>query len=388
MNTALVKKVFFEKFGIDPQVVVSSPGRINLIGEHIDYNGGYVLPAAIDKSILVAVSARTDDSCRLYSLDKAQDYTTSQLTEGIQKSKLGWPDFILGVADQLLQRGYSVKGFDMAITGNIPEGAGVSSSAAFECAVVFALNELFQFGLSKQEMVLIAQKAENLFVGVNCGVMDQFASMFGKKDHVIKLDCNTLEYEYVPFKTGNIKVVLLDTKVKHSLASSEYNTRRQECETGLSLLRKKYPALPTLTAATIDMLEECIGDAYPTVFSRCKYVVEEAARIANGCKDLEKNDLAAFGKKMYATHEGLSKLYAVSCRELDFIVEKCLEFPEVIGARMMGGGFGGCVIALIEEKTVETVSGSIARAYQNEFNKEMGMFEVAISDGTTLLEKH
>lgn len=387
MDTVHLLQAFHRIFHIDPTLIVASPGRINLIGEHLDYNGGLVLPAAIDRHLLAIVAPRNDHNIHLFSIDKNQTYQIERknIDDQLASSNMGWPDFVIGVVDQLSKAGKTVGGFNMAITGNIPLGAGVSSSAAFECAVIFALNELFQLGLSKIEMVLLAQKAENEFVGVQCGIMDQFASVFGKKDQLIKLDCATLEYTYVPFKTSNTKLVLFDTHVKHSLASSAYNQRRKECEIGLGLIQAIHPSVPCLADATIQLVNDCIPANFTEAKQRSTYVVEEAERIKLACIDLANNDLIAFGKKMYATHEGLRKQYEVSCSELDFIVDECTHYPEVKGARMMGGGFGGCVLALINTDSIESISLEIGTVYQKKFNIDMGMFEVLIEDGTKII---
>lgn len=387
MDTNNLRFTFQKIFQKEATLIVKSPGRINLIGEHLDYNGGFVLPAAIDKYLFSVTAIRNDFDIHLYSIDQSQAYQLKRTGQEspIAKSELGWPNFVLGVVDQLSKAGKEVGGFEMAITGNVPTGAGVSSSAAFECAVIFALNELFELGLSKLEMVLLAQKAENEFVGVQCGIMDQFASVFGRKNQVIKLNCNTLEYEYVPFNMLNTKLVLFDTHVKHSLASSAYNQRRKECEIGLSLIKANNPTIACLADATIQMVNDCIPANLKEVKQRCTYVVEEVERIKVACIDLSNNDLNTFGKKMYATHEGLRNQYEVSCAELDFIVDACLPYQEVIGARMMGGGFGGCVLALIQTDSIKTISLKVGAAYQKHFNLEMGMFEVLIEDGTTII---
>ncbi len=390
MDTSALLSTFHQVFQKNATLIVASPGRINLIGEHLDYNGGLVLPAAIDKHLFVSVAQRIDKSIHLFSIDKNQPYHIERknIDEPLVSSNMGWPDFVIGVVDQLLKAGKEVGGFDMAITGNIPLGAGVSSSAAFECAVIFAFNELFQLSLSKIDMVLLAQKAENEFVGVQCGIMDQFASMFGKKEQVIKLNCTSLEYEYVPFKMSNTKLVLFDTHVKHSLASSAYNQRRKECETGLSLIKANNPSVECLADASIQMVNDCIPAKFVEVKQRCTYVVEESKRINKASTDLSNNDLIAFGIKMFATHEGLKKQYEVSCDELDFIVDECTRYPEVLGARMMGGGFGGCVLALIQTDSIESISLNIGVAYQEKFNIEMGMFDVLIEDGTKIIYQH
>lgn len=383
MNKAEVSALFAQQFNEAPLFVVASPGRINLIGEHIDYNHGFVLPAAIDKYIYVAVSKRSDHQIVLHAADIQQNYQTS-LDNALQRSSLDWPNYVLGVAHELKKDGHAVSGFNILITGNIPIGAGVSSSAALECATVFALMHLFELNISKQTMVQIAQRAENNFVGVNCGVMDQFASMFGKADHVIKLDCANLFYTYFPFKLEGISIVLFDTFVKHSLASSEYNTRRQECDTGLAALRKQF-SITSFREATLTMLDAVADTISSDVYSRCRYVIEEIARMEAACNHLLAGEIDAFGARMYETHTGLSKLYNVSCQELDLIVENCINESAIIGARMMGGGFGGCVIALVQATELETVYNRINAVYENTFGRSMGKYVMQIGDGTRVL---
>jgi galactokinase len=383
MNKAEVSTLFAQQFNEAPSFVIASPGRINLIGEHVDYNSGFVLPAAIDKYMYVAVSKRNDHQIVLHAADIPQHYQTS-LDAALQPSNLGWPNYVLGVVDELKKNGHSISGFNILITGYIPVGAGVSSSAALECATVFACKHLFYLDISKQLMVQVAQRAENNFVGVNCGVMDQFASMFGKVDHVIKLDCADLSYTYFPFKLEGISIVLFDTLVKHSLASSEYNTRRQECETGMAALRQKF-SITSFREATLSMLDAVADTISRDVFNRCTYVIEEIARMEVACNHLLAGEKNAFGARMYETHTGLSKLYKVSCPELDLIVENCIKEEAIIGARMMGGGFGGCVIALVQTTELEAVYSRINTVFENTFGRSMGKYVMQIGDGTSLL---
>src|SRR6218665_2160599 len=333
------------------KLIVRSPGRINLIGEHTDYNEGYVLPAAISKYIEVELSKRDDFMVALVSVNEGQSFECS--LHAIEQSGIQWPDYVLGVVKELQQRNMPLKGFNLTISGDIPMGAGLSSSAAYENAVVFALNEAFGLGLNKIEMIHISKACENNFVGLQCGIMDMFASMMGKKDQAIQLDCRSLQYEYFPLELGNYGIVLLDTRVKHNLASSEYNTRRKECETGVALVKNKYPFVNSLRDATIQMLNECIED--PVIKKRCVYVVEEIQRVQDACARLKEGNLAEFGKLMYATHKGLSECYEVSCDELDFLVEACKKYTAIAGARMMGGGFGGCVISLMNKETAQDI---------------------------------
>jgi len=383
MNKAEVSALFASQFGVEPSYVVASPGRINLIGEHVDYNSGFVLPAAIDKYMYVAVSERSDNALCMHAVDVNQSFQTS-LLDPLQHTNLGWPNYILGVIDALQIGGYSVKGFNILITGNIPVGAGVSSSAALECATVFACKALFNFDITKEAMVKTAQLAENKFVGVNCGVMDQFASMFGKADHVIKLDCADLSYTYFPFKLEGVSIVLFDTFVKHSLASSEYNTRRQECEAGLAAIRQQFK-VASFREATLQMLDAVADNISTSVYNRCTYVIQEIARMEAACTHLLAGEIADFGARMYETHTGLSKLYEVSCPELDLIVENCIPAAAIIGARMMGGGFGGCVITLVKTSEVDAVYSDINAIYEQTFGQSMGKYVMQIGDGTTLL---
>jgi galactokinase len=373
-----IGELFYDHFATDPEITVVSPGRINLIGEHTDYNDGFVLPAAINKSIRVAMSKRNDNEIHLFSIDKNKSYKTA--LDNLHVSGLLWPDYLLGVVAELQKAGYLLHGFSAAITGDIPIGAGLSSSAALECATIFALNELFQLGIARVDMVKFAQKAENNFVGLQCGIMDMFASMMGKKGQAIKLDCRSLEYEYFPLNMDGYKIVLLDTQVKHSLASSEYNTRSNECIAGVKAIQKKYPGITSLRDATTGIIEETITD--PVIKKRCLFIVQEKERLLNGCKDLENGDLAAFGKKMYETHDGLQHMYEVSCRELDFLADECRKEKEIIGARMMGGGFGGCVITIMKEESIDAITQKIGDLYLKEMEKQLKVYITRIDDGT------
>jgi len=373
---------FKETFNTDP-MVVRSPGRVNLIGEHTDYNNGFVMPAAINKAIYMAVSRRDDDLIHIVSQDLDLSYLGD--TAKVTPSSLHWPDYILGVVQQIQALGYKVGGFNCVFGGDIPLGAGMSSSAALECATAFSLNELFGLKMDPLTMVKLSQKAENEFVGVKCGIMDQFASMFGRRNHVIRLDCQSLEYEYAPFNTDGIRIVLLDTNVKHSLASSEYNTRRQQCEAGVALIQAHYPEVRSLRDATLEMLDKYVAPADPLVYQRCQYVVEENLRLLAASEDLKKGDIEAFGQKMFATHEGLSRKYAVSCPELDFLVEQVKGRPGVIGARMMGGGFGGCTINLVREAVIDELVADLTPAYARAMNKELKVYIGQIENGTSLI---
>ena len=370
---------FFKKLNKSDHVVVVSPGRINLIGEHTDYNGGFVLPAAIDKAIIVAVQKRNDDRISLYAVQFEEEYEVSLTSFG--KADHHWSNYILGVVDQLKKRGFLLHGFNLVLGGNVPIGAGVSSSAAVECATVFALNELFSLEISKMDMVKISQKAEHEFAGVNCGIMDQFASMFGKENHVISLDCRSLDYEYFPIKMEGLKIVLLDTNVKHSLASTEYNVRREQCEKGVSMMQQKYPSVKLLRDADMKMLDECVKTD-PLIYKRCKFIVEENIRLKDACKYLAAGDIKSFGKKMFEAHDAISNEYEVSCKELDFLVDAVREDENVLGARMMGGGFGGCTINLVKEEAIPALIQRLSKLYKEKMSLELKHYVIAIKNGT------
>ena len=373
-----ISRVFSEKFSGNP-LIVQSPGRVNIIGEHTDYNDGFVLPAAIDKAIYVAAAKRHGNGIHLFAANFNESFQTS-IQEILPSAN--WHTYILGIVDQLLKNNRSIGGFSMVIDGDIPAGAGLSSSAALECAVVFALNELFECRIDKMAMVKMAQMAEHSFAGLQCGIMDMFASMFGKKNNAIKLDCRSLEHEYIPLQLEGYKLILLNTNVKHSLASSEYNVRRQECEAGISLMQQRYPQVKSLRDANKQMLDECIQDEL--IYKRCKFVVEEIERLNDACNNLQKGNLQALGKKMFATHEGLSKDYEVSCKELDYLVDTVKQNPDVLGARMMGGGFGGCTINIVKEEKIDELTQTIAPAYKTAMGKELSFYIVQTSDGTSV----
>lgn len=383
MNLAeIVEKNFREFFNEEP-LIIRSPGRVNLIGEHTDYNMGFVLPAAIDKAVYFAISKREDNLVILVASDLDESHAFS--IESPEKSEKIWANYLVGVVDQLNKAGYKLNGFNCVFGGDIPIGAGLSSSAAIEAGLAFALNLILDLNIDKLQLVKFAQKAENEFVGVNCGIMDQYINIFGKQGHVLRIDCRSLEYEYVPFDFKNISVVLFNTNVTHSLSSSEYNQRRKECSNGVSVIKNAYPEVESLRDVSKEMLESVKEKLDAIVYNRCKYVVDENNRIMDACALLEKEDLQSFGKIMYQTHEGLSKLYSVSCDELDYLVNLTHQFPEVYGARMMGGGFGGCTINLIENDAIERISSFILSEYKDKFGIEADVYVTSITAGTELV---
>lgn len=381
-----IRSQFSNHFNYSPALVVKSPGRINLIGEHTDYNHGFVLPAAIDKYIEVAIGKRTDGAIHMVALDLGE--TIILPIHKLTPHPTQWVNYIIGVVDQAFNRMKATNetklaaGFNICIQGNIPLGAGLSSSAALECAVLFALNELYNLSLSRMQMALMAQAAEHRFAGVKCGIMDMFASLHGQKNKAILLDCESLAFTYYPIELKDYSIVLFDTQIKHALASSEYNNRRLECEQGLKIIQEKYAFVKTFRDISLEQVEECLASK---VYQRCKYVVEEIARVQLAVKDLAKGDMQAFGKKMFETHEGLSKLYEVSCPELDFLVEAVASNENVLGARMMGGGFGGCTINIIKKTAVEEITKALSAKYNQAMHKELSYYITSIEDGTHLV---
>jgi len=383
IKVANLKKTFKDIFQQEP-LIVRSPGRVNLIGEHTDYNNGLVLPAAINKNVYLAIAKNGSMQIRLHSLDLSDSFETS--INEIKRSGKLWPDYILGVVEQLQLNNYPInEGFDLVFAGDIPQGAGLSSSAALECATAFALSELFQLNIQKLDIALLSQAAENQFVGVNCGLMDQFASVFGKEQHLIKLDCADYSYEYIPFNTRDIKILLLDTQVKHSLASSAYNERREQCEEGVRLINQHYPEVKSLRDASEEMLLKYVKPINEIVYNRCTYVVSEIERLLLACNDLKKDDFASFGKRMFETHDGLQYRYEVSCPELDTLVSLVRNNPYVLGARMMGGGFGGCTINLVKADMAEEVAEAVKLAYKEKTGISIPYYIAEINSGTAIV---
>ncbi|GAB2792428.1 galactokinase [Rhabdobacter roseus] len=375
-----IREAYAEHFGQAATRLFRSPGRINLIGEHTDYNQGFVLPASVDKAVYFALSPRSDARVILHAVDLGATYAFD--LHDLAKPADSWPYYQLGILDQLQKNGYRIGGFQAAFGSDLPVGAGMSSSAALECCLLFALNELFVLGLDRLAIVKMAQRAENEYVGVNCGIMDQFASVFGKAESVIRLDCRSLEYEYFPFAMNEYLLVLCDTSVKHSLASSEYNTRRQECEAGVAILQKYQPDIQSLRDATPALVEAHREELGEVIYRRCKYMTEEIRRVQEACELLLRGDLVGFGAKMYQTHDGLQHEYEVSCEELDFLVEQTRADSNVLGARMMGGGFGGCTINLVRADAVEEFETYQKKAYFQAYGIPLPCYRVRITDGT------
>ena len=374
----LLAKQFAQRFATNP-VFYASSGRINLIGEHTDYNGGFVFPGAIDKYIMAAINVNGTDKVRVFSAD-LQEYTEFGLREE-DAPKEQWARYIFGVCREIIKRGFSVKGFDTVFAGNVPLGAGLSSSAALESCFAFALNDLFNENkIDKFELAKIGQSTEHNYCGVNCGIMDQFASVFGKKNCLMRLDCRSLEYEYFPFDPQGYRLVLVNSKVKHELVDSPYNKRRESCERVAATL-----GVETLRDATMDMLIAKKNDVTEEDFKRAEYVIGEKQRVLDVCDALGRGDYETVGRLMYETHYGLSQQYEVSCEELDFLNDLAKECG-VTGSRIMGGGFGGCTINLVKDELYEHFVETAKSRFNEKYGHEPVIIDVVISDGARRCE--
>lgn len=356
-----------------------SPGRINLIGEHTDYNSGYVLPAAIDR-------------CLTFHLQKAEGPThatfhshnmQAQFQVNLESVKPGegWENYLLGVLHQLQLRGKTIHGFTCSITSDLPLGSGLSSSAALECGLAWGLNELFQMELSPWEIIELSQAAEHTYVGTQCGIMDQFACVMGKAGHFILLDCQSLKHRYIPADLGDYRLLLLNTGVTHDLASSAYNQRREACQTGVGLLSAAFPDVKSLRDATPEMLESQKKNMSKRIYNRCKYVIEENLRVLHAVEALEAGKMELLGQLLLDTHRGLRDEYEVSCAELDFLVDEAAKFAGVAGARMVGGGFGGCTLNLVKTEAAEAFQTHIMGQYQKVFGVVPEPIAVGIGPG-------
>ena len=382
MKKEEIIQIFQEKFGQDSPEVYTSPGRINLIGEHTDYNGSFVFPGAIDKGMIAAIRFNDSDKVRAYAVD-LDEYTEFGLNEEDLPSE-GWAKFLFGVCREIIKRGGSVKPFDTAFSGDVPLGAGMSSSAALESTYAFALNDLLNLDIDKFELARIGQSTEHNYVGVKCGIMDQFASIFGKKGHLIRLDTKSMEHAYFPFDPEGYKLVLLDTVVKHELASSAYNKRREACEHAARTIAKRHPEVEFLRDASMEMLKEVKDEISAEDYMRAEYVIEETQRVRDVSDALQRGDYETVGQKMYETHHGMSKLYEVSCEELDFLNDVAREHG-VTGSRVMGGGFGGCTINLVKDELYDSFISDAKSQFKAKYGHEPKVYDVVISDGARKL---
>ena len=382
MTKEQVLKIYQEKFGNNTPEVYASPGRVNLIGEHTDYNGSFVFPGAIDKGMIAAIRLNGTEKVRAFAIDLNESSEFGLNEENLPQE--GWAKYIFGVCREIIKRGGAVAGFDTVFAGDVPLGAGMSSSAALESTYAYALNDMFNLGIDTFELARIGQSTEHNYVGVKCGIMDQFASLFGKKGHLIRLDTKTMEYQYFPFDPEGYKLVLLDTVVKHELASSAYNKRRESCEHAAETIAKRHPEVKFLRDATMDMLKEVKNEISEEDYMRAEYVIEETQRVRDVSDALERGDYETVGEKMYETHHGMSKLYEVSCEELDFLNDVAKEHG-VTGSRVMGGGFGGCTINLVKDELYDSFIADAKLKFKEKYGHEPKVYDVVISDGARKL---
>ncbi|WP_294299917.1 galactokinase [uncultured Chryseobacterium sp.] len=384
MQEQLIKdtsEAFRSAFQSEPERTFLAPGRINIIGEHVDYSDGFVLPAAIDKHICFAVKKTVDsDSCTFFAKDFNDTFSFKVFEKQVPVSQT-WVNYLLGVFNAIQESGKSIGGLQIAFSSNIPMGSGLSSSAALECGFAYILNELFELNLTKKELALIGQKSEHTFVGVKCGIMDQFSSVFGKEHQVIMLDCHSLDHQYFEANLEGYSLVLFDSCVKHTHLTSGYNDRRKDVDRGKKILWKKFPAIQKFRDFSFEMMDEARAEMGETSFKRCFYLLKEIKRVEEAAKALSNGNVEYLGKLLNETHTGLSTEFEVSCEELDFMVEETLKQNGVLGARIMGGGFGGCSINLIKDKYVDEVTETITSTYKADFGIEMKVYRVKISDG-------
>lgn len=385
MNDLLIKKTiafFEESFGSAPKKTVLSPGRINIIGEHIDYNDGYVLPAAIDKIICFAFEKNYTNTSKIIAIDLDDSFEVD-LTTDMELTDNVWTNYISGVVNQLKIKGFKFDGFNCVFSSNIPVGSGLSSSAALECGFLFGINELFELKIKPVDIALMGQSAEH-WVGINCGIMDQFSSVMGQENKVIKIDCRTLEYEYHNADFNDYSLILFDSNVKHSLMTSAYNERRQQCEEGIAIIKSNFPEITSFRDCNEQHVLELQNVMSANVFKRCLFVVKEIKRVSLACDALDKGDIETLGKLMFETHQGLSVDYEVSCAELDMIVDTLKKEDAVVGSRLMGGGFGGCTINLIKKGHEERIKQQLSALYLDTFGIELKIYDVKIGNGTSL----
>ena len=385
MNDILIHKTtdFFQQtFGSEPAKTVLSPGRINIIGEHIDYNDGFVLPAAIDKIICFAFEKNNSDTAKIVAIDLNDEFEVC-VNDDQKRTDSVWTNYLRGVLNQLKIKGFKLDGFNCVFSSNIPVGSGLSSSAALECGFLFGINELFDLKIKPVDIALMGQSAEH-WVGINCGIMDQFSSVMGQENKVIKIDCRTLEYEYHNADFNDYSLILFDSNVKHSLMTSAYNERRQQCEEGIAIIKSNFPQITSFRDCNEQHVLELQDVMSANVFKRCLFVVKEIKRVTQACNALDKGDIETLGKLMFETHQGLSVDYEVSCAELDMIVDTLKKEDAVVGSRLMGGGFGGCTINLIKKGHEERIKQQLSALYLDTFGIELKIYDVKIGNGTSL----
>lgn len=379
-----LKYTFQQRFHKAPDLLIQAPGRINLIGEHTDYNLGFVLPAAVDKYICFAFAKNnTEETCRIYAAD-FDAYFEFKLSE-ISPSSEVWQNYVMGMCNEFLQKGAPLKGFDLALAGNIPIGSGLSSSAALECGTGLGISELFNFSIDKWDLPYMAKHSSNTFVGAQCGILDQFASTFGKKDQAMKLDCRSNEFEYLPLDFSPYQIVLINTKVKHEHTSSGYNDLPAACQEAVQRLQKNVPELKSLRDVSYPMLKASKSLLTKDLYQRCLFILDENDRVHKFCQAMKNKDLEQMSALLYASHHGLQHQYKVSCPELDHLVNIAKSTEGVIGARMMGGGFGGCTINLVKSEESEAITNRMLMQYQELTGVDGEAYFVKIEDGVKIV---
>ena len=384
LKKLMIEQYYIDRFGSKP-IVVRAPGRINFIGEHTDYNQGYVFPAAVNQEIQFSLgkSKKPEKCCLLaIDLDEEMEFDLSDIQPTVPNS---WQNYILGVVQGIVETGRKLEGFNLVFSGNIPAGAGMSSSAALECGACYGLSELFNLDLSKREIIEISQKAEHHFVGVQCGIMDQFASVMGLRDRAFLLDCNDLTYEYVSLKLDQFAIVLYNSNVTHSLASSEYNVRREQCAEGVHILSKTFSEIKSLRDADMEKIKTVKDQMPEVVYRRCKYVLEENQRVIDFLSAISMGKLDVAGQLLKKAQVGMRDDYEITCPEIDFMTDFANSRVDVAGSRMMGGGFGGCTINLVKTSSEKVFIEELGNAYESRFRKSITPIQVKLADGVSKL---
>ncbi|NMM49884.1 galactokinase [Marinigracilibium pacificum] len=378
-----IRNLYYQHFE-SKAIFLYSPGRINLLGDHTDYNSGLVMPAAIDFGITFGIGKNNSDEVNIFAADRNERISFN--INKVEKSKdKEWANFLLGVIEQFKRSGEKIGGFDLVFGGDLPVCAGLSSSTALECGLSFGLDKIFDLGLSKRDHLIMAHKADKEFMGLNRTYMDQFANLFSVANHIIYLDCKNLYHEHLELEMSSFRFVLFDTQIKLDLNSSEYNARRKACEDALETVQKYLPQAKSLRDLTPETLDKIKNKMYPPLYEKASFIVNEIDRVEEAARDIRKKNWDAFGRKMYASHDGLRDMYKVSCPELDFLVEHSKKFDNIKGARLMGTGFGGCVIALVKISNIEEMINDMKKAYRKKFGKKLIAYKARISNGTSLI---
>lgn len=376
-----IEESYVSLFGKNSDIKIKAPGRINILGEHTDYNNGFVMPSAIDKAIYFSIGKREDSKICISALDLENYYEANDINQLVAKSK-DWSNHLVGVISEIKKLGFTFdKGVNVCFGGDIPNGAGLSSSAAVEAGIGFGLNEIFGFNLDLLQLAKIAQATEHNYVGVKCGIMDMYASLFSRKNQVIRLDCESLTHDYIPADFEKHTFILVNSAVKHNLADTEYNVRRNQCQVGVEALNHRFGNINTLRDATFEQLKQVKIVIDPITYKRCKYILDEKERVMLASEALTQHDFKKLGEIMNQTHEGLSKMYEVSCGELDFLASEARKIDGVLGSRMMGGGFGGCTLNLIKKEAEAEFREKIKVAYLHEFGINPEIYTANLSEG-------